>query len=131
VVESRCSLRLTRRIAAPPEEVWRALTEPESLRRWLAPRAEGGLESAAELDLALGSGEPIVARVREVEHARVLELDWDVGGDPSTVRFELRPDGRGGTVLVLDHARIDERVGMRYLDEWARAIERLQRRLES
>ena len=123
--------RIVRDYRHSPAKVWRALTEPDSLRRWLAPRAEGGLERGAELDLALGNGEPVVARVREVEHQRVLELDWDVGGDPWTVRFELRPDGRGGTVLVLDHARIDERVGMRYLDEWVRAIERLQRRLES
>ena len=89
------------------------------------------MESGAELDLALGHGEVVTVRVRELERERMLELDWDVGGDPSTVRFELRPDGSGGTVLVLDHSRIDERFGMSYLDAWVKALDRLQRRLGS
>jgi uncharacterized protein YndB with AHSA1/START domain len=130
VAERDCSLRLTRRIAAPPEEVWQALTEPESQRRWLSPSVGAGLEPGAELELALGVGEPVSVRVRELEPERTLELDWDTGGDRSPVRFELRPDGRGGTVLVLDHSRIDERVGMRYLDRWVKALERLERSLE-
>jgi uncharacterized protein YndB with AHSA1/START domain len=110
--------------------VWLALTEPDSLRRWLTPAEVGPLSPGAELELSLGGDEPVTARVREVEPGRVLELEWDVGRDPSTVRFELRPDGEGGTMLVLDHARMDEPVGMRNMGRWVEALERLQRRLE-
>lgn len=69
------------------------------------------------------------ARVREVEVGSVLELDWNFAGEePSVVRFELEPDG-DGTLLVLDHHRIDEPVGMAYIQRWSRAFARLDREL--
>jgi hypothetical protein len=54
----------------------------------------------------------------------VLELDWRIEREePSIVRFELAADG-DGTLLVLDHRRIDERFGMLYIARWERAIAR-------
>jgi uncharacterized protein YndB with AHSA1/START domain len=35
--EGHCAVRLTRRYPEPPAEVWEALTEPDSLARWLRP----------------------------------------------------------------------------------------------
>jgi uncharacterized protein YndB with AHSA1/START domain len=100
-----CSLRLTRRYAEPPAEVWRALTEPESLERWLRP------------------GFPVPQR--EVEAERVLELDWrPPGEEPSVVRIELSPAG-SGTTLVLDHARIQATRGMHAMQFWFATLERL------
>ena len=101
-----CELRLTRRYAAEPGEVWSALTEPESLARWLAP--------------------PPGVEVRAVEPGRVLERDWRPPGErPSVVRVELSPDGGGGTKLVLDHRQIQAELGMRYARIWTARLERL------
>ena len=122
-------MRITRRLAASPEEVWAALTEPESLRRWLSPHGVGALAAGAELELGLGADAPVGVRVRAADPCRLLELDWDTGGDPSAVRFELRADPGGGTVLVLDHERMDDPVGMRFMGLWAEALDRLQREL--
>jgi uncharacterized protein YndB with AHSA1/START domain len=98
-----CSLRLTRRYAEAPAEVWRALTEPRSLERWLRP------------------GFPVPQR--EIEHGRLLELDWRPPGEqPSVVRIELSAAG-GGTKLVLDHARIEAVHGMRAMRFWYAALE--------
>jgi uncharacterized protein YndB with AHSA1/START domain len=100
-----CSLRLTRRYPEPPPEVWKALTEPESLRRWLRP----------------GFDVPLT----EVEPGRILELDWQPPGEePSVVRIELTPDG-AGTRLVLDHARIEARLGMQAMRFWGGALDRI------
>ncbi len=67
--------------------------------------------------------------MREVEAERVLELDWSHAEEPrSVVRFELEPDG-DGTLLVLDHRRIDEPVGMAYIARWTRAFAQLDREL--
>ncbi len=97
-----CSLRLIRRYDEPPADVWRALTEPESLDRWLRP------------------GFPVPQR--EVEAERVLELDWrPPGEEPSVVRIELAPDG-SGTTLVLDHARIEAVHGMAAMRFWFAAL---------
>lgn len=99
----RCSVRLTRRYDAPPEEVWQALTDPESRGRWLGP---------------------VVAELRELERGRVLELDL---GD-SVARVELRAEA-GRTVLVLDHAGIPADRGMRAMRVWTAALARFEEAL--
>lgn len=109
--EGRCSVRLTRRYPAAPAEVWAALTEPESLRRWLG-----------EADWAA-----VGAQARELEPGRRLVLDWGAPGEePSVVRLELTADERG-TTLVLDHSQIEEQVGMAYLQRWTTRLDRLER----
>lgn len=115
-----CEVRLTRRYAATPTEVWATLTEPGSIARWLAPTVALDLTPGGAFELAIG----VAARVRVVEPERVLELDWRVAGeDPSVVRFELTADG-DGTLLTLDHRRIDERFGMTYISRWSRTLAR-------
>jgi uncharacterized protein YndB with AHSA1/START domain len=105
VSERHCSVRLTRRYAEPPADVWKALTDPASVARWLSP----------------GFG----VRASELEPGRVLELDWRPAGEvPSVVRVELTPDGEG-TILVLDHARIEARLGMRAIAFWVGALARM------
>ena len=124
-----CAVRLRRRYAAAPAEVWQALTERESLARWLAGVVEVQLVAGGAFVLALPGGGRIHARVREVEVERVLELDWSQAEEErSVVRFELEPDG-DGTLLVLDHRRIEEPVGMAYIARWTRALARLDREL--
>jgi uncharacterized protein YndB with AHSA1/START domain len=109
-VEGACEIRYTRYYAAPLDEVWGALTEPESVRRWLG-EAPGTVRSAVT--------------------ERLLELDWaGPGEEPSIVRFELTTDGEG-TVLVLDHHRVDARIGMRYLSLWSRRLARLDAIIEA
>ncbi len=124
--DGHCEVRLTRRYAAAPAEVWDALTDRASLGRWLAGVVEMELVTGGALVLALpGDGGLIEAQVREVEAQRVLELDWSDGGEGSSVvRFELRPEG-DETLLVLDHRRIDEPAGMAYIARWTRAFGRL------
>lgn len=127
--EGHCEVRLTRRYDAAPGEVWDALTDHASLGRWLAGVVEVDVVPGGAFVLALPAGGTIDARVREVRHGSVLELDWDLAGEePSVVRFELEPDG-DGTLLVLDHRRIDEPVGMAYIQRWSRAFARLDREL--
>ena len=99
----RCSLRLTRRYAEPPSEVWVALLDVD---RWLAP--------------------PRGVTNRRAVAERRLELDWQPDGEPpSEVVVELRTDG-DATLLVLEHTQIEATIGMRYLSDWARALERFE-----
>ena len=100
-----CEVRYTRRYDATPAEVWAALTEPESIARWL------------------GS---IPTNVRDSEPERLLELDWlPAGDDASVVRFELTATEDGGTQLVLDHRRINAVQGMLYAERWMNTLRRL------
>ena len=118
-------MRLTRRYGAPPEEVWAALTEADSLARWLARphRVELAPGGAFELDF---NPERMTGRVRELEPARVLELDWQHEGEqPSVVRIELVPDA-GGTRLVLEHRQVEEAIGQGYAVGWSKHLDRLE-----
>jgi uncharacterized protein YndB with AHSA1/START domain len=129
VPDGLCSLRLTRRYAAAPSEVWGALSDPESLARWLAVPRVIELYRGGRFELELHSGGRVEGRVREIEPGRVLELDWRFGGEePSVVRFELSADGEE-TVLVLEHSRIEESLGMVYIARWTGAVERLGERI--
>jgi uncharacterized protein YndB with AHSA1/START domain len=106
VNDGRCEARFTRRYDAPIAQVWLALTDPASVARWLAPPA--GVE------------------VLRSERERVLELDWNPPGEPqSVVRIELHREGEH-TLLVLDHRQIDATLGMRYLRNWTRALDRFE-----
>jgi uncharacterized protein YndB with AHSA1/START domain len=120
-----CELRLTRRYEASPAEVWRALTEPASIARWLATPVDVQLVAGGTFELALPDDSRIDARVRELEPERVLELDWRHAGEQrSVVRFELRAED-GGTVLMLDHGRIEAPLGMAYISRWSGVLARL------
>jgi uncharacterized protein YndB with AHSA1/START domain len=123
-----CEVRLTRYYTAAQDEVWALLTEPASLARWLAPSGEIELRPNGRFELLLEHG-TMNGQVREVDPPRVLELDWLDGDQPSIVRFELRHDGEG-TVLVLDHRRIDALVGMRETARWERRLTRLDQVIE-
>lgn len=108
--DGRCTARFTRRYDASVEEVWQALTDPESRARWLAP--------------------PPGVAVMGSEPERVLELDWSPPGEPpSVVRIECHAEG-DRTLLVLEHSRIDAVHGMRYMRDWFSALERFDEQLD-
>ena len=99
------ALRFERRFTAPPAALWDALTQPESLARWLLARAAIDPWPGGRFHLTLGGGSSVMAGiVRRWEPPRVLEYTWPettAGGD-SLVRFEIFDDS-GGSRLVLTH----------------------------
>ena len=81
---------------AAPEKVWRALTIPEYLERWLAPEAEAG----GKLDLTMLAA----------EENKSLSYHWREAGqgaaddtEDSVVTFELKPMADGRTWFRLTH----------------------------
>lgn len=80
---------------APPEKVWRALTIPEYLERWLQKPADTQLDIVAS------------------DENKSLTYRWRDPGqgaaaDPqeSLVTFELTPQADGGTWFRLTHAPV-------------------------
>lgn len=84
---------------APPEKVWRALTVPAYLERWLKPEHD----AVERIDMTMVSAEEnksLSYRWRESGQGAIL------GAEDSLVTFELKPMADGGTWFRLTHAPV-------------------------
>ena len=114
--DPRPEIRMSLTVDAPPDAVFRALTDPDALREWMGasapvvePRVGGRYELGwtYEVDGREVHGGPM--RVLEIVPNQRLKVDWpDWRGDPSvplqSVTWQLAPDGAGKTKVTLVHA---------------------------
>lgn len=116
-------LRMHRVIKAPPDAVFRAWLNPDSLRAWFVPNTEF-LCTSARTDPQVGGRYDIEMRAPDGEVHRVggvyreivaderLVFTWAWQSTPereSLVTIEVRPV-EGGTELALTHARFADAV---------------------
>lgn len=108
-------------IQAPPERVWRALTDAEQLAAWFQVTIEGDLAPGNDVWMTSvhpqHSGQRFRVLVKEMTPPRRLVWQWHPGElDPkvdysreprTTVTFVLEPTARG-TRLVLSETGFDE-----------------------
>ena len=105
----RVGVRFERRLAHPPERVWRAVTETEELAKWFPARPEIGGERrvGAQLTFTYPNNQepPEAGEIVELDEPRLFVFTWRPGAEgaePQVLRFELEPDG-DGTKLVFTH----------------------------
>ncbi|MEC9342973.1 MAG: SRPBCC domain-containing protein [Pseudomonadota bacterium] len=137
-------LRLERRFAAAPETVFDFVTRAEHLAKWWGP--EGMTLPEAQLDLtkpgpwlsvmmnADGKRFKVTGEVVAVEPPHRVELTWawhdenDERGRESSVRFEVKPDGAGGTRFTLVHSGLaDEEAASNHEMGWTSSLRKLER----
>jgi uncharacterized protein YndB with AHSA1/START domain len=104
---------------APREEVWRALTEPERLREWLANDVELDVRPGGTGRFGWADGDERLAVVQAVDPERRLVLDWWDDDAVSTVEITL-DDADSGTRLTVTETRA-------CAGEWSWALESLRR----
>ncbi|MBJ7358162.1 SRPBCC family protein [Nocardioides sp.] len=116
--DGRTGLRYVRRLAHPPEKVWRAITESEHLRHWFPADIVGERRAGAEVrmpfwpEMVEHSADEMEAAgvdladpalpglIRTWDPPRVFELIWgNDEGESDVLRYELEPEG-DGTRLV-------------------------------
>ena len=94
------TLVLVRELGHPPAKVWKALTDPTSLREWAPFDADADLGRAGTTVKLTTVGAPAQriteTKVARAEAPKVLEYNW---GD-FNMRWELEASG-GGTRLTL------------------------------
>ncbi|MBV8935505.1 MAG: SRPBCC domain-containing protein [Alphaproteobacteria bacterium] len=145
-IEPACPLiHLRRWFRAPPEKIFRAWTQPETLRAWWCP--SGWRATLVEVDLRAGGAYRIGMRQEgpcaeifvsghflEVLPPRLLRYTWRWEG-----AFEQMPDtlvtvefiaSRSGTELILRHANFED-AGVRqdHWIGWVAACNRMERSL--
>jgi len=114
------AVRQSIRIAAPPERVYAALTDPAALRGWLCRTAEWADEGRGVLRVGWPGTAFEISFLERVPGKRVL-LGWGHGkGVGDRVAFDLERDG-AGTIVRLVHDGFDQGDGM--AGEWAGAHE--------
>jgi len=90
----------------PPERVWRALTDPKEIEKWLMRtdfRAERGAKYRMDAEPQPGWRGWVVGEVVEVEPLRKLVYTWDGNGQVTTVTWTLEPTAKG-TRVRLEHS---------------------------
>jgi hypothetical protein len=87
-VDGTYVLRFERRLAHPPEKVWRALTEPDQLRQWFPTDIEGERKLGAKLLFVFRDDAP-----RAEDMPELLEHDPEdlEGSSPSSTRRACSP----------------------------------------
>jgi uncharacterized protein YndB with AHSA1/START domain len=92
-------VEVTREIVfpVPPDEVWKALTDPEQLEEWFANDVELDPREGGEGVFRWDDGEERHATVVEAEPGQRLVLDWD---DDGTVELTLEEVEEGTRLLV-------------------------------
>ena len=95
------TLILVRELRHPPEKVWKALTDPASLREWAPFDADRSLAAVGPVKLStVGTPTPQISetQVTRADAPTLLEYRW---GD-NDMRWQLEPLGNG-TRLTLWH----------------------------
>lgn len=130
-------LEMPRSYDASPERVFRAWTDPASLKTWLA---EGGDVVADPRQGGLfylgmqhsGAIRPHYGRYLRVESPRLLEFTWvseHTRGKESVVTLEFMPHG-SQTELRLTHEGLpDERMAMAHTEGWTYFLDSLPQHL--
>jgi len=121
-VGGRVRLRFERDLAAPPEAVWRALTDREELAAWFpCDIVAEEWRSGVLLRFVFRDGEApeFSGTVLECDEPRLLAFTW---GD-ETLRFELSRSG-GGTRLVMTD-ELDPPIAARNSAGWELCLDRL------
>jgi uncharacterized protein YndB with AHSA1/START domain len=109
---TRQVLRVEEVLPCPADRVWRALTDPDLIARWLMPnefRLEAGHRFAIDSDpiRRCGLGGTGHCEVLAFDQGKMLRIAWraaheNMSGLDSTVTFTVAPEG-AGTRLLIEH----------------------------
>ncbi len=143
--DSQPSLGFTLRrvLAATPERVFRAFTDPDWYSQWWGP--PGCSSQVRQLDLEVGGAYAIVMTLpdgsqiglrgtyREIEPPRVLAYSFQWEGDEleTLVTVELEPHADGTELIVTHEGFTDQEFCDEHEKGWAGSLERMVELLAS
>jgi uncharacterized protein YndB with AHSA1/START domain len=128
------TINLTHTLPAPPDRVWRALTDPDALAAWFWPAARYG--TVARVDLRPGgryriegtaagiavSGEYLKV---EVPQRLVFTWRWDGEDEETLVTIELVDSPTGCELRLLHERFLDEASRDGNATGWSDCLDRL------
>jgi len=136
------SLTLKRRLAASPQKVYDAWTQPAQLAKWFGPDA--GPVTHSETDVRVGGYFNVVFRgedgeehdvrgnYQEVVRNEKLKFTWWWRTMPereSLVTILIKPDGEGAILTLIHEQFFDEAARDRHEYGWTGCLDKLERLL--
>jgi uncharacterized protein YndB with AHSA1/START domain len=123
-------IRVERRIAAPPDAVYRYLTEGDLWARWQGEAADLDAVPGGRFVVRMAAGQVVEGEYVAVEPGARVVITWGWRGHPrmpagaSTVEFELIADG-SGTIVRLTHRGLPAEDAPIHAAGWERFLPRL------
>ena len=131
-------LKIERTYDISPAGLFAYVTEAENLIKWWGP--EGAAATEVQLDLTRPGPWALVLEtprgpyamrgtVKSVTPPHALEFTMNVpekGAPDSTVRFDIRPDGKGGSILTLTQSGIIDQMVAMSKSGWGSTLDRLE-----
>ncbi len=137
--ERNIYLTLRRVIDAPVEAVYAAWTEPEMLRRWLAPGSATVVRAVVEVEaggtflveMRGPDGRKYLTRGRYLEVVPQVRLvhtwRWEGSEVETQVTVEFEPAANAGTRLTLTHSRfVDDEAREEHKLGWTMSLSKLE-----
>jgi uncharacterized protein YndB with AHSA1/START domain len=131
-------VRITRRIAATPEEIYDAWTDQKSVSEWMVGIPGGSARATLDprvggrfhIDMIDGATTyPHEGEYLRLERPRLIEFTWISGAtnrQRSVVRVELHPITNDQTELTLTHTLLPtDRAAQDHRAGWSNALDRL------
>jgi uncharacterized protein YndB with AHSA1/START domain len=96
-ISGKAVLSFERRLAHPPEKVFRAISDPAELRHWFPATVEFDLRAGAAVRFTFEEHDigELGGEVLEVDPPRLLVYSWN----DDVLRWEVVPDGDGSRLL--------------------------------
>ena len=124
----RCQITFERRLPAPIERVWAALTVPAELAGWLADssvdlRVGGSIVHDFDPDDAASR---VSGTILTLDPPKTLEYEWQFSGETrSILRYDLWADGEA-TLLTLTHRLLGVEQAAGYGAGWHAYLDALE-----
>jgi uncharacterized protein YndB with AHSA1/START domain len=130
-------------VAAPPERVWTALTDPDQIAQYMmGARVETDWNPGSKITWSgewqgkpyQDKGEVLAAepgRLLEVTHYSPLTGDADLPENYHTVRYELSPAGSGTAVALTQAGCESEQQAEQFSQNWQAMLDGLKKVAEA
>lgn len=135
------SFSLSRVLAAPPEQVFKAFTDPEWYSQWWGP--EGTSSKVTQLELKVGGAYRVDMKLpdgnqtvlygtyREIDPPKLLAYSfaWEGLPDETLVTLELEPHADGTELTVTHEGFTDQTMADQHEGGWSGSIDRMEKLL--
>jgi uncharacterized protein YndB with AHSA1/START domain len=116
-------------ISAGPQDVFKSLTDPFQLDRWVAKKSKLDPRPGGEIDFGWGAG-PV--RILEIVPDKKISFTWRWEKEPETVTtWKLEESGDGTMFTIVQSGFAPDRDSEDYYIGWHKFIRRLKTMIEA